>query len=1092
MRTGNTPKYGFTRINPILLIGVFIIAVAVLAVPIYSVHSSSLPIGASKASVPSGPPAKVSQIGSLSANSIIHGSWSSTIDSLLPVPLPSPETVEILAADCETPKTEFFLGETVCAKTDNVTESDRWVNWLSPPDSHVAHGGPTETLITQNPQTFTYTPTVTGGWKATIADPLDSSIVPAYFNVNSVPPIATYASNCQTPKSTFNLGETVCARVVGFGGSNNRLAWVDPQNLVRTFTAIVADPQTDSFLLPSTDTSVVDIFVVDNRGTWKVNVFSGDGRQLQSVPFTVQAATASADLSLSKSLNGDAPDAAQQFSFTVAITNFGPNTASNVSISDPLPANATFVSATQVSGPAFSCTGSNPVICEPTNTLKTLAAGATAVFEFTYTAGAANSTITNVASVSSDTTELNQSDNTATAHVTVGGTGGTPPTCTLDCPADISVPTNTTGGANVTFPSPDKYGDCGTVTTDHASGSFFPIGTTVVTATSSTGGGSCSFAVTVIDAPNPTISCPSDKTVQAASGQTEANVNVGSPSVTGSGVTVKGVRSDSQHFNDPPSDFPGLTDPYPIGTTLITWTATDQYGRSASCVQKITVTSQDAPTITCPSNKTFTAASGECTYTATAAQIGAPTTTPASGPNAPIVTKERSDGLALTDPYPAGKTYIEWTATNDFGSASCTQTITVNATDNQPPTLHVPPDVNATTDSCTATLDDELGVATAEDNCTASVNITRTGVPTFTCPAPGDPNRQCESFVFPTGTTNITYTATDAAGNITSGVQHVTVTESPAVPPTIDAPANVTLYTGANATACSVTVSNLDASLGTATANDNCPGVTVARSNVPSGNVFPLGNTTITYTATDRSGNTASDQQVVTVVDNTPPVISCPANITRNTDPGLCSAIINPGTATATDNCDNSPTVNGTRSDNQPLNAPYPKGTTTITWTATDHATPANNQSSCTQTITVEDHEAPVITTNGLTPVLSPPNHAYHTFNVTDFVTAVSDNCDSLGVSNVVIQKVTSDEAVNADGDGDTIDDIVIAADCKSVQVRAERANNGDGRVYTITFKVTDSSGNVGTKTSKIHVPKNAGVPVVDSGPNYTVNSSCP
>jgi hypothetical protein len=48
----------------------------------------------------------------------------------------------------------------------------------------------------------------------------------------------------------------------------------------------------------------------------------------------------------------------------------------------------------------------------------------------------------------------------------------------------------------------------------------------------------------------------------------------------------------------------------------------------------------------------------------------------------------------------------------------------------------------------------------------------------------------------------------------------------------------------------------------------------------------------------------------------------------------------------------------GTRSDNQPLNASYPKGTTTIQWTATDDA---GNTSSCEQTITVEDHQPPTI-----------------------------------------------------------------------------------------------------------------------------------
>src|SRR6185436_5518123 len=224
----------------------------------------------------------------------------------------------------------------------------------------------------------------------------------------------------------------------------------------------------------------------------------------------------------------------------------------------------------------------------------------------------------------------------------------------------------------------------------------------------------------------------------------------------------------------------------------------------------------------------------------------------------------------------------------DTQSASCTQTVTVTGTDTTPPTLTVPPNISTTTSTCTATLDDELGVATAEDDCGA-VNITRSGVPTFACPTPQDPNKRCESFVFPTGTTIITYTATNASGLSTTGTQTVTVTEDPAIPPTITAPNDVTLYTGAGATSCGVTVSNLDASLGTASASDNCPGVTVSRSGVPAGNVFPLGDTTITYIATDKSGNTASDTQVVTVVDNTVPVVTAPGPITLYTGAGATS-----------------------------------------------------------------------------------------------------------------------------------------------------------------------------------------------------------
>jgi hypothetical protein len=112
---------------------------------------------------------------------------------------------------------------------------------------------------------------------------------------------------------------------------------------------------------------------------------------------------------------------------------------------------------------------------------------------------------------------------------------------------------------------------------------------------------------------------------------------------------------------------------------------------------------------------------------------------------------------------------------------------------------------------------------------------------------------------------------------------------------------------------------------------------------------------------------------------------------------------------------------------------------------------------------------------------------------VTNFVTAASDNCgNTVGVGSVVIEKVTSDETENGGGDGNTTNDIVIAADCKSVQLRAERDGGGDGRVYTITFRVRDASGNTTRVTAKVVTPHNPGQTVVDSGVHYTVTSTCP
>lgn len=90
-------------------------------------------------------------------------------------------------------------------------------------------------------------------------------------------------------------------------------------------------------------------------------------------------------------------------------------------------------------------------------------------------------------------------------------------------------------------------------------------------------------------------------------------------------------------------------------------------------------------------------------------------------------------------------------------------------------------------------------------------------------------------------------------------------------PPVLTPPPNLSLGTGPGAMMCSRFVS--DAELGTATATDNCPGVTITRGGVPAGNIFPVGTTIITYTATDSAGATTTATQTVTVADTTPPVI---------------------------------------------------------------------------------------------------------------------------------------------------------------------------------------------------------------------------
>jgi len=129
------------------------------------------------------------------------------------------------------------------------------------------------------------------------------------------------------------------------------------------------------------------------------------------------------------------------------------------------------------------------------------------------------------------------------------------------------------------------------------------------------------------------------------------------------------------------------------------------------------------------------------------------------------------------------------------------------------------------------------------------------------------------------------------------------------------------------------------------------------------------------------------------------PSIAAPANVIQGNDPGLASAVVAVASPVASDNC--SPvTLSSVRSDGAVLNAPYPVGVTTITWTAKDEAL---NSSSASQTITVEDREAPVfgpsaqsfaqsfITVNATSPSGAVVNYSV---NVTDNVKVTSLSCE--------------------------------------------------------------------------------------------------
>jgi len=183
----------------------------------------------------------------------------------------------------------------------------------------------------------------------------------------------------------------------------------------------------------------------------------------------------------------------------------------------------------------------------------------------------------------------------------------------------------------------------------------------------------------------------------------------------------------------------------------------------------------------------------------------------------------------------------------------------------------------------------------------------------------------------------------------------------PAIPaaPVVTCPGNKTAVTESGL--CTADVSGLTATISDpdgdiTTLRWTMTGATTAASPAAGINnlsiyTFNEGVTTMTYTVIDALGTSASCSFTITVNDNQAPVINCPANIVTTYTEGDCGAAINPGTATATDNC-GVLSVTGMRSDGLPMGDPFAPGTTTITWTATD----VNSlTSTCAQTVRITE-----------------------------------------------------------------------------------------------------------------------------------------
>ena len=472
------------------------------------------------------------------------------------------------------------------------------------------------------------------------------------------------------------------------------------------------------------------------------------------------------------------------------------------------------------------------------------------------------------------------------------------------CPEDLIVIANSSCKATASWTAPTADDNCAfTMTSTHSPGDEFVAGTTTVTYTATDASGNistCSFDVIVKDATAPVISqCPVPVSVDADRGACTAPVTWTPPEATDNCAVLMTASHNSG-------------DEFPVGTTLVKYTASDDAGNTSVCSFEVTVLDVTTPELSdCPSNRTASA-NGECESVVTWVP-------PSATDNCSVtLTSSHNPG----DKFAIGTTTVTYTAIDEAGNtSSCSFDVTIH--DLTPPaisTCPLPVTVNAN-DACKAIV--SWDPPTASDNC--SVTLTSDYVP-------GD------EFEF--GKTTVTYTATDQAGNTSACSFEVTVKD--VTSPVISAcPTSFTV----NANAACKAIVTWEAP----TISDNCN--VVVTSNYNPGDEFPLGITTVIYTATDDGGNKATCSFEVEVIDNTPPLIfNCPTDITVIANEN-CAAIVNWTAPEAFDNCAVTMT-----SDYQPGNI-FPIGVTEVTYTAVD----GNGAvATCAFKVTVEDRTIPV------------------------------------------------------------------------------------------------------------------------------------
>ncbi len=339
-----------------------------------------------------------------------------------------------------------------------------------------------------------------------------------------------------------------------------------------------------------------------------------------------------------------------------------------------------------------------------------------------------------------------------------------------------------------------------------------------------------SIASSGCDSAPPVITVPSDITAEATG-------------PNGAVVTYSATAFDvGDNSSRPVSCTPASGSTFPLGPTTVKCSSSDTTGNSTDKSFKVTVVDTTAPTISGAPDITGVEATGA---TGAAVTYTSPSASDLVDGSRPVSCTPTSGST-----FPLGSTTVSCSASDTSGHTA-TKTFTVTVVDTTGPVLVLPADFTA----------EATGPAGAAVPFSTSASDVVDGDRPVNCtPASGS--------TFPLGPTTVTCSSSDTSSNSTSGSFKVTVVDT--TPPVISSTTNQTAEaTGPNGAAVTYTAP---------TASDLVSGTVPVNCAPASGTTFPLGETTVTCSASDAASNSASTSFKVTVVDTTPPVLTLPAD----------------------------------------------------------------------------------------------------------------------------------------------------------------------------------------------------------------------